>query len=388
MRKPTFLVLDFIFAVISKIIKRKKIIFKKEEIKKILVIKYCCIGDVLMTTPLLEEIKRNFKNAKIDYCVGNWSKDVIINNKNISRIYIKEKNTEKDIKNTIRHENYDIIFILDLSFSDILFAYSIKPKILVGIDAFNRGILLNYKTKHFIGDKIHEREIYLKTLESLGVKTSEKNMKLYLTDKEKEIAENFWKENSLGSKKVIGVFPGGGKNPGTSMSLKQWGEEKYAKLSDLLIEKGNKVILFGSKNDKETVQKTKTLMKQKCIDISGKFDLRETAAIIEKCDLFITNDSGPMHIAASVGTKTISIFGPTDPNLLKPYGEKHHAFFTKETCVADYSSTSYKNKNCHPCYRQIIGDFNNNCKTKECMEKIKVEQVEKQAILMLKNKKV
>jgi ADP-heptose:LPS heptosyltransferase len=85
-----------------------------------------------------------------------------------------------------------------------------------------------------------------------------------------------------------------------------------------------------------------------------------------------------MHVAAAVGTKTVSIFGPTEPKLLKPYGEKHIALYTKKRCVPDYSNKKYadKNFNCHPCYTQIIGKFKYECKTRECMRFITVKEVE------------
>lgn len=382
MRNPKLIILDGLFWLINKIVHRKKIEFNPVEIKKILISKYCCIGDVLMTTPLVAEIHKNFPNARIDYYVGDWSKAVLENNENITNIYINKPETRKTLKEQFKNEKYDIIFVLDIGINDIYFVYSLKPKILVGIDAFNRGFLLNYKTKHAIGDGIHERDVYSGTLESMGIKTTIKDMHMTLTKEESAFADDFFRKNGLSGTKVIGVFPGGGKNPGTTMNLKQWGEEKYAELCNQLIKKDFSMMLLGAPNEKDIIIKIEEKIEGEIIDASG-FSIRETAALIKKCNLFISNDSGPMHIAAAIGTKTISIFGPTNPSLLKPYGEKHYAFYTMKNCVPDYSIKN-PNHNCHPCYRLIIGDFNHSCKTKDCMNKIRAEDVEKKVCEMTK----
>jgi len=383
MRKIKYLILDKLFFLINKIVKKKKTKVDAKTIKKVLIIKYCCIGDVLMTTPLIKGIKQTFPKTKIDYCVGEWSKEVLKENKSLNRIFIDKKNNRKELKRELKNK-YDLIFILDLGISDQYFAYSLKPKILAGLDSMNRGFLLNYKMKHEVDDNIHETDAYLGVLESLGYKTKDKQMEMILTKEEKNFGLNFIKTNNLEDKKMVGIFPGGGHNPGTTMNLKQWGSEKYAELVNKLTNNDFSIILFGGKTDKETIDNVKKLLnnKNKVIDASIKYNLRQSSALISTCDLFISNDSGPMHIASALGVKTISIFGPTNANLLKPLGKNDFMFYTNKKCTPNYTNKN-NNHDCHPCYRQIIGDFNYGCQTKDCMKKILVEDVEKKVYEIL-----
>jgi len=384
MRQPIHTILDMFFWFISKIIHRKKPKIIKEHIKKILIVKYCSIGDVLMTTSFVSETRKNFPDAQIDYYVGGWSEPVIRGNKDIDNVYINinNKTSQKRFRDKFRREKYDIVFILDPGIKDLYFGYSLNPKILVGQDAYYRGFLLNYKVLHAINDGKHERDIYLEMLHVMGLKTSDKNMHLYLSAKEISYAEGFLKKNISRKTKIIGISSGGGSNPWGKNDLKHWIYEYYAELCDNLIAKGFCIIFFGSESDSDTVRKIIGLMKisksesmSQIIDLAGKLDIRKTAAIIRFCDVFVTNDSSLMHVAAAVGTKTVSIFGPTNPKLLKPYGKDHIALYTHKNCVPDYAIKD-KNFNCHPCYTQIIGKFKYDCKTRQCMYNITVADVE------------
>jgi heptosyltransferase II len=369
-KKTIFFVLTALFFCLTKfteICRRPKTKIDARLIKKILVIRRGAIGDVVMTTPLLQEIKKNFVCAKIDFLVEKWSREVVLNHPCVECVHTLDLMTHP-IKQ-LKAEKYDIVFHLDTGIKGAIFSRLLRPKILTGINAFYRGFLFDYKMDRFIGDGVHERDSFLGTLEAMGFKTQVKEALISLTAEEENFAKKFWQENHLSDRIVMGIFPGGGMNPGTFMPLKRWGEEKYAALGLLFIKAGYKMLLFGSANDRPIAESVKNYIQHPdLIDICGKFSLRQIAALIQCCQVFISNDSGLMHISAAVKTPTISIFGPTDPSLLAPYGNKHFAFYATERCSPDYSQI--KSIDCHPCYRQLIGDFNDCCKTKECMKKI------------------
>ena len=365
--------LTIIFYILSKIIYKHKEIMRIK-ISKICVIKYCCIGDVLITTPLISELREHFPFATIDYCVGDWSESVLRNNPNLNNIYVVENTPRK----LLRKEKYDLVIILDIGFKAIWNGFLLKPKVLAGIDYKSRGFLLDYKFTRTLHDCVHERDVYLGLLESMGFHVKTKNMELFLTEKEISWGAELFIQNKWPAKKTIAIFAGGGNNPGTIMSVKQWGTSKYATLVQQLVKQGYSILLLGGKTDIDINKQLLTLIseieiKNDVKDLSGMYSLGEIASILKNCRLLITNDSGPLHIAAAVGTPTISIWGPTDPNRLKPFGEEHVGIISEKIC-SPYFSTGHS-ENCRPCYRHIIGDFNSDCQTHECMSTINVNVV-------------
>ena len=174
---------------------------------------------------------------------------------------------------------------------------------------------------------------------------------------------------------VIGIAPGGAKNPKECMPLRQWPKEYFSRLIDKLVrELKAKVILLGSRDDcflgTEIIKNAKIIGASSSIagderapvgavhNLCGATTLKQLAAIIDNCNVFIGNDSAPMHIAAAVKTPVVSLFGPTDPKEKAPLNYKHIYL--------------YAGLNCSPCYHD--GKYPD-CKTQECLRKILPEDV-------------
>jgi ADP-heptose:LPS heptosyltransferase len=139
-------------------------------------------------------------------------------------------------------------------------------------------------------------------------------------------------------------------NPATSWITKNWPSEYYAVLANLLIKNHKaKIILLGAPSDMQLVNNIMSGISQPVINLAGKTNLKELAAIVQNSNLFIGGDTGPLHIAAAVGTPTISVFGPTDPRIYTPEGEGHIALTSSVAC-----------KGCH----------NRMCKNHICMTMI------------------
>lgn len=181
---------------------------------------------------------------------------------------------------------------------------------------------------------------------------------MWVTSADKEYArELLLKNNVTENEIVVGLHPGSGGQIG-----KRWAKEKFVELGDELYEKyGAKVLLFGGPDEAGLKQDICALMKNKPVLVEG--TLKQTATVIGRCDLFISNDSGLMHIATAMGVPTIGVFGPTDPRRTSPWGEKN-------TIVA-------KDMPCIPCYKYPFFSTNSRieCQRMDCLKTISVEDI-------------
>ena len=358
-------------AVLSFFIRRKAVKVVPENVKRILIINiYTGFGEILMSTPMIAETRRIFKNANIDCLVGSeWSSEILFNNPNINAVYIRNKGNIS----LLRKKKYDVVFCLNTGIKNILFAWCFKHRILSGIDTNNSGFLLNFKFKRVPGDKIHEVYSYLGVLKSMGFDVrGNKGMEIYLSDNEVKSYENNTGDFRNSDRTVL--FASCSENVSIDLlSLKNLSIDKYISLVESLIKK-YEVCLIGGKNDVEFVNKIeeaivdKTRVKNYC----GEFNLRETAIFLKKSKVLITNDSGPMHLAAAVKTKTITFFGPTNNETLMPLVGEHVAIYAKDDCRPWESWTK---GNCRPCHLSHFPSTIINCKSRDCMCKIEVGEV-------------
>jgi len=170
---------------------------------------------------------------------------------------------------------------------------------------------------------------------------------------------------------VVGVAPGGGGSWGSDASYKHWSPFKFAEVANKLIEKFNtKVIIIGDESERKISDVVIHMMRNKPIDLTGKVNLELLPAIIKRCNLFISNDGGPMHMAVALGVKTVSVFGPVSEIAYGPYPAKWSHIVVKN----DIS--------CRPCYSNF--KFPGCNRDKECLNSISVDAVFKAAEILLK----
>ncbi len=350
---------------------------------KILIMKLCCVGDIMFTTPLVRTIKKGFPDAKITYLTGEWAKEVIETNPHINNIFSfnipfenisKFKKLKKLIKSLklLRKEKFDLAINCHRSFISNLFLLFIGIKHRVGFNWKNRGFLLTKKIP-FDYTK-HEVERYLDIARGIGLSPDNTNLEINLLKREKQLAEELINKFNSERRKTVSIFPGGGINPKTIMLSKRWSAENYALLCDWIIEKYNAIIFFlGGESDREIVKKIISLMKNNSINLCGELTYRESAAIIEKTNLFIGSDSGLLYIASAVGTPTIALFGPSNPQLVAPLGGKNIYIWGKTDCSPCYVPETVHKREFLKC-----NDF-------KCMRAISLDKV-KEAVINQWNK--
>jgi len=285
--------------------------------KNVLVIRSCAIGDVLMSTPLIEALRSAWPDAKISYLVGKWSAGVLKNNPNIDNIIEFDDNlvVRKNVFgllhliSILKKSQFDLCIVLDKSWLWSLFAKFTGAKIIVGFRR-NHSIDLNTVSVPFSASK-YELEYYLDIARKLGLEIKSTAMKIYATENDKKIASEYNTDNA------VGIAPGGAQNPGQYLKAKRWPLKNYELLIKKLLEKNYNLILFGGKADAEICN---GLANDVVVSVAGKTNIQQSYLLMKNCKYFITHDSGPMHIAAAagLGKRLITIFGPTSPKRFAP----------------------------------------------------------------------
>jgi len=324
--------------------------------ERILVIKMGAVGDVILAVPSLRVIRNNFPNASISVLVGLESMRILKKCPYIDDIIFYYRKEERGIKtllkvgSIVRRKGFDMsIDLQNNKMSHVLAWLGAVPR-RFGYNNNKLGFLLNNGLKYLnIGSGPVEEQFRL--LKKAGINTigSSKRLEMWPGKEDfsyiDKLLENEWmRENHV----LVGM------NIGGSWKTKRWPIKSFAKLSDMLAAKDVRVVVTASGEEGDLATEFVNMTKSKVINAAGKTTLLQLAALIRRCRVFITSDSAPMHIASSMDTSFIALFGPTDPRRhLEP---------------TDKSVAIKKEISCSPCYKSY-------CKKVLCMEKIDVEEI-------------
>jgi lipopolysaccharide heptosyltransferase II len=286
------------------------------KVEKILVIKLRAIGDVLLSTPVIKNLKNNFPNASIDFLTEPQSTDILKGNSYLNDVIIfgrKEKGYLRFL-NSLKKRKYDLVIDLFCNPRSAQMAFSTRATYRVGYSFRLRKYAYNVLLKSR-SNEVHNVDFNLDALRALGLNVNQRIPVLQIGSTETEFAREFFKKEFLEGDKIVGLNAGGG------WEAKLWGLPKFAELADRLIENYNyRVLIFWGPGQEQIHETLKKMMRYKPV-IAPATSLKEMAALQKKCEFIVSNDSGPMHIAASVGVPTMGIFGPTRTDLQGPVGE-------------------------------------------------------------------
>jgi heptosyltransferase-2 len=291
------------------------------------------VGDAVMTIPALRELRRIFPDAHISLHTRTWAEGIFQDADFIDDIlpFQVEKTIIQNIHKQARiwqEKNFDLAVIFTNSFESALLAKLGKVPKRFGYAKEARSVLLTNAIKMpDWKNQRHEIFYYLNLVAEIeqsyfGKTTTLENeprFELNVSSNRKADAKKFLEENGVDlSKKIVAFVTGS-----TNSHAKRWQTEKFALLNDFLQNKlDSNVILIGAKNElvisNEVVQKSEL----KPINLTGKTTIAEVTAILSVCDLLVANDTGPAHISAALGTKTLVIFGPTNPKTTQPWNSE------------------------------------------------------------------
>ncbi len=337
--------------------------------KKIIIFNISGIGNAILFTPTLKKLREKFKKFKIVLFVRNRAiADIFSGSKYVDKIIIfNNKNLLQKIRvlNRLRKFKWDYSITAfpsnKFQFNLLAFLVGAKKRI---THRYNVGRIKTLSflqnTKILVNEDIHDVEQNINLLKAFKIKDNKREkIFFHISNKDRYFAKNFFQKKDLNKFRVIGIHPGCKKKD----KARRWPRKNFIRLINKLNEdKKNKVFLFSGPDEEEFVKSIYKKIKEKPLVIKEK-NLKSTGAIIERCKLFLSTDSGLGHIAAALKVPTIAIFGPANYKRTGPYGKRCyviHANLKKPLLKYPFKSTS---------------DKLNIKKAKESLEKISVEEV-------------
>ncbi len=275
-------------------------------------------------TPVIENLKLLFPHITIDFLCESFAADVVRGNPFLRNVITFDKRQDSTISiiRRIRTNNYDIVIDLFGNPRTAFFTRWSGAKTRIGFPFRGRA----YAYTDLVtprGGEVHNVEFNLDVLKHFDLPITSKRPLFPLSNKEKYFADDFFIQNNLSGKTVIGINASGG------WYTKKWNLSSFANLIDKINQNGQfQFLLFWGPGEYEeaiAIQK----MSHTTTHIIPRTTLKEMGAMLQRCSYLVTNDSGPMHIAASLDVPTLGIFGPTNPHLQGPYGE-HHGWVRNE----------------------------------------------------------
>ncbi|NGX59962.1 MAG: ADP-heptose--LPS heptosyltransferase 2 [Chlamydiae bacterium] len=328
------------------------------------------IGDMVMATPILSDLRKTYPRSSITAMCRAPISDLLKEDPEVDELFcfskassFSRRSDKKNIIEKLRQGKYDLGILLTHSLSSAWWFWQGHVKTRLGYDCNGRRLLLSRPVP--LPPNIERQHLvitYKMLLEPLGIPISNTPPRLFLSDKEVEEARTLLKQHGVTKEKVVvGINPGA-----TYGSAKCWLPERFREVAaKLLMDPNVTIVFFGD-------QPTAPLVKQICvglgprvINLAGLTSLREVATLISLCEVLLTNDSGPMHIADALGTKIVALFGSTNEIVTGPYRT---------------GKVIHKHVECSPCYQRTCPiDF-------RCMKEIEADEVYQTILGMLKKK--
>ena len=282
--------------------------------QKILIIQTAFLGDVVLTTPLIKAIRKKYPHSKIFFLLIPQTEGLLQNNPHLDGIIVYDKkNKEKGVSSflalakKIRASGFDLALIPHRSFRSALLAYLARIPQRIGFNKSSGAFLFTKRIKYIQNRSEAERNLSLLG----GSLFSEDDCLPELFPSEddfKYIEELFRSWDVKREDKIVGIAPG------SVWNTKRWPPERFGEVAESLIEKlGAKVIFIGGKEDEKLCLEIASNMKSKPLITAGKTSPLQSAALISRCHVILSNDTAPMHIAVAMRVPVVAIFGSTIP---------------------------------------------------------------------------
>ncbi len=291
--------------------------------RRILVVRPCCIGDVVLATVVLPALRRAYPDAHLTWAVGGWSREVVehhplvddILNTGSDALPVRSMAGMRRFVAQVRSGNFDLVVSLVRSPLMSLALYLARVPHRAGIDSADRGFGYTVRAKVDPAAARHEAEIYLDVIRAMGLSSEGCYANVGFTDDDRTVARGLDIQRPY-----VVVNPNGGSNPGMAMNAKRWPPESYAGLANRLTSRLNAgVVLLGGPQDKPTIAQVQSALMVRASAYVGTLSFGQIAALAADSLLYVGNDTGLTHLAAASGAKTAMILGPSDPARYAPF---------------------------------------------------------------------
>ncbi len=299
-----------------------------EDPRHILVIKLRATGDVVLATPVIENLKRRFPRARLSFLAEEASADVLRWNPLLDELIVLPLRRwgsqgirgswreQARFYRNLRQRRFDLVFDLFGNPRSALLTWLTGAPDRVGF-AFRMRRHAYTTVVTPSGRPGHEVRFHLEALEALDIPVAVDRPRVAIPGTANKKADAWLREHARDARAVIGLNPGGG------WAIKRWPPEFFGRLADALIDEyGVHVLILRGPGEDGLVARVTAAMRNRPL-VLPETTLAELGAYLERCGLLVSNDSAPMHMAAALNVPTVGIFGPTDPRAQGPWGDGH-----------------------------------------------------------------
>ena len=323
----------------------------RDTIKNVLIIKLRYLGDVLLITPCLQALRTNLPDAKLTVAVNRGTEDVLRHHSCVDKLVIVDRDGFFSACRTVlslRTQEYDLV--LDLTDGDrsAIMARVANARWRVGYNAEHRwrGRFYDQVIEGNPADE-HTVDYHLRAIDQIGFKVTEGAPTLTTGPDDDAYAEELLVDHGIEREDGLVMI-----HPGSRWEAKSWPPERFAILAEHIQRSGyHRVVFAGSEKERSRVQEIQSQMSTTSVSMVGQTTVLQLAAVMKRCVLFVSNDNGPMHMAAAMGLPVVGIFGPTHPRTWGPRGEGHQVLFKDMDCRACFTPGCQFGE--QSCMRQI-----------------------------------
>ena len=280
------------------------------------------VGDTILAMPAIDSLAANFPEAEITIAAGDWVREIFgPENGRCGALALPAVQSLSGLKRAteaVRHQKFDLAVLLTNSFGSALPFYRARIPERWGYRRDGRGPLLTRSVRppDPQDEPRHHLYYYLELLTKLGLKTAAPDLRLRVPDDERAAARAALDAAGIDRRRPLAVF-----NPGASYGpAKRWPADRFAALGDRLgAEKNAQIVLTGAAGEVEIASTVAAAMKSRPLNLPGQTTLRRLLAVLGEAALFVTNDTGPMHMANALRVPIVAVFGPTEPKATAPF---------------------------------------------------------------------
>jgi len=320
---------------------------------RFLIVSTTGLGDTLWGTPAIRALRQTYPESNICVLTSEVGQQILQHNKHIDELFVVGSSPLFSLLRfypTLKKRKFNAILVFHTSQRALLpFCALLEPNEIIGTEGINKDLdfLL---TKPKPAKRQHEIERRLDIVKEVGAYVSEMSLEMVTRKEEAQAADRF-----LAGHGIAEHIPIIGLHPGAKNRFKQWPAAAFVEVGKRLVQHtGCQIIVSGDQSEAFLVLDIASKIPG-AIPVAGELDIATFTALLKKMRLFITNDTGPMHLAFAALTPTVAIFGPTDPYLCGPFKAKHTRVLSAK-------------KTCSPCIKK-------RCPEPFCMMQIGPEQV-------------
>jgi len=304
--------------------------FDKAKIKKILLIKFGGIGDVVCFIPVLPNLRNSFPDAEITVLIEEKSEDLISGNPYINDFLVFNRNEKKHqrLYKEIKNRKFNAVFDFFGTPRTAYISFISRARYRIGFNFRIRKYAYNIKAEGY-SSKIHNLDFNLRLLEAINVPIFTKEISIDTSKVQQHLADSWFESNKLNSGTNIGIIVCGG------WDSKTYKQDDYVELLRLIETRYlvNFVLFWGSKKEKSKCEFIKSNLGKNCY-IAPDLNLKSLVEFYKHCTAFIGSDSGPLHLAVTSKKPVLGIFGPVNPMLQGPYGKQNeYVYFNGLDCL-------------------------------------------------------